>query len=205
MTRIAVTGASGFIGRHAVSAFADAGLEVRGLTRTSTSADLMSLNYLDADAAMRALDGIEVVVHIAGLAHISSKSLADPLATFRAGNTRTAEQMAQASVRAGARKFILLSSAGVLGQQSPPGGFNDASPAMPFDAYTVSKFEAEQRVLDAASGRSRSPYCARPWCMAPALRAALGGYAPGSTGVCRCLLAASLRGAASSGYATSAA
>ena len=58
--------------------------------------------------------------------------------------------MAKAGIHAGVRKFILLSSAGVLGQASPPGGFNDSSPAMPYDAYTASKLEAEKQVLDVA-------------------------------------------------------
>ena len=153
VTTIAVTGASGFIGRHVVAAFTNAHLTVSGFTRSSTHPDLTPLNYLDSDAAARALDGIEVVIHIAGLAHISSKSLADPLAAFRTANTEVAANMAEASARAGVRRFVLLSSAGVLGQESPPGGFSDSSPAVPYDAYTLSKFEAEQRVFEAASGK----------------------------------------------------
>jgi nucleoside-diphosphate-sugar epimerase len=153
MTTIAVTGASGFIGRHVVAALTNAGLTVRGFTRASTEPDFRRLDYLDSDAAARALDGIEVVIHVAGLAHISSKSLADPLAAFRTANTEVAANIAKASARTGVRRLVLLSSAGVLGRESPPGGFSDSSPALPYDAYTLSKFEAEQRVLEAASGK----------------------------------------------------
>ncbi len=161
MKSIAVTGASGFIGRHVAAAFRNTGATVRGFTRTNQYPDLIQLNYLDMDSAVRALDGVEILVHIAGLAHVSSKSLDDPLARYREANVDVAVSMAEAGIRAGVRKFILLSSAGVLGQASPPGGFDDSSPAMPYDAYTASKWEAERQVLEAA-GRNIAVSILRP-------------------------------------------
>ncbi len=152
MKSVAVTGASGFIGRTCRRRFQDAGATVRGFTRATVHPDLIPINYLDMDSAVRALDGVEILVHIAGLAHVSPKSLDNPPARYREGNVNVAVSMAKASIQAGVRKFILLSSAGVLGQASPPGGFNDASPAMPYDAYTASKWEAEQQVLKVTGG-----------------------------------------------------
>ncbi|MGB6353079.1 MAG: NAD-dependent epimerase/dehydratase family protein [Steroidobacteraceae bacterium] len=150
MKSIAVSGASGFIGHHVAAAFRNAGATVRGFSRGDRHPDLIQLNYLDMDSAVRALDGVEVLVHVAGLAHVSSKSLDDPSAKYREANVKVAVGMARAGIQAGVRKFILLSSAGVLGQASPPGGFGDSSPAKPYDAYTASKWEAERQVLDAA-------------------------------------------------------
>jgi nucleoside-diphosphate-sugar epimerase len=153
MKTVAVTGASGFIGRHVATAFRDVGSTVRGFTRATVSPDLIPLNYLDTDSVTRALEGIEVVIHIAGLAHVSSKSLDDPLTRYRESNVNLAVNMVKASIRAGVGQFVLLSSAGVLGQASPPGGFHDSSTAAPYDAYTMSKFEAEQRVLELGLGK----------------------------------------------------
>ncbi|MHB8475448.1 MAG: NAD-dependent epimerase/dehydratase family protein [Steroidobacteraceae bacterium] len=154
MKIVAVTGASGFIGKHVVVAFRDAGSVVRGFTRAHASPDLIPLNYSDTDSVVRALDGVDVVVHVAGLAHVSPKSLDDPLASFRESNVNLALNMIKASICVGVRKFILLSSAGVLGQASPPGGFDDSSAAIPYDAYTTSKLEAERQVLEVARGIS---------------------------------------------------
>jgi nucleoside-diphosphate-sugar epimerase len=78
--------------------------------------------------------------------------LDNPLKIFRESNVSLAVNMVKASTRVGVGRFVLLSSAGVLGQASPPQGFGDASSAIPYDAYTTSKFEAEQQVLEVARG-----------------------------------------------------
>ena len=52
---------------------------------------------------------------------------------------------------AGVRRLVFVSSAGVLGQISPPGGFDDSHLPNPYDSYTRSKLEAEHSVLDAQS------------------------------------------------------
>jgi nucleoside-diphosphate-sugar epimerase len=111
------------------------------------------VDYLDTVALARALQGVEAVVHIAGLAHISSKLMTEPLAVFRASNVDIALSVAKASIQSGVKKLLLLSSAGVLGSFSPPNGFNESSPPSPYDAYTLSKFEAEQQVLEVARGK----------------------------------------------------
>ncbi|HEV7611165.1 MAG TPA: NAD-dependent epimerase/dehydratase family protein [Steroidobacteraceae bacterium] len=152
MKTVGITGTSGFIGKHVAAAFRDAGLTVRAFAREAASPDLIPLDYLDAESLARALDGVDAVVHIAGLAHVSPKSLDDPLSRYRESNVGLSVAMMKASIRAGVGQFVLLSSAGVLGQASPPGGFDDSSPAMPYDMYTISKFEAEQRVAEAAKG-----------------------------------------------------
>jgi nucleoside-diphosphate-sugar epimerase len=152
MKRVGITGASGFIGRHVAAAFRDAGSTVRAFSRAAAGPDLIPLNYRDPESVARAFDGMDAVVHIAGLAHVSPKSLDDPLSRYRESNVDLSVAMMQSSIRAGVGRFVLLSSAGVLGRASPTGGFDDSSPAMPYDAYTTSKFEAEQRVLQAAEG-----------------------------------------------------
>ena len=153
MHTVIVTGGSGFVGRHAISALRKANLKVSGFTRTQSTADLIAVDYLDTVALTKELRGVEVVVHIAGLAHISSKIMTDPPAIFRAANVDVAVSVARASIQAGVKKILLLSSAGVLGAFSPPNGFNDSSPPSPYDAYTLSKLEAEQQILEVARGK----------------------------------------------------
>ena len=148
MTTVVVTGASGFIGRHVVSLLSERGMTVRGTTRSGRHHGLAQVDYHDARALAGVLDGADTVIHVAGVAHLTSRSVADPARAFHDGNVDIAVNVAKASKDTDVRRFILLSSAGVLGLRSPPGGLRDTSPAMPYDAYTESKFEAEQRVSD---------------------------------------------------------
>ena len=72
---IAVTGATGFLGRHLVRALADVGCPVRILARRDTPADLGNRAALEvvrggleeSDALRRLVSGAGAVVHVAGL------------------------------------------------------------------------------------------------------------------------------------------
>jgi nucleoside-diphosphate-sugar epimerase len=90
---------------------------------------------------------------VAGLAHISSKSLVDAENAYYSANVRVAVNVAKAAIVAGVDRFVLLSSAGVFGSQSPPEGFNDSIEPQPYDLYTKSKLEGENRVADVVSGQ----------------------------------------------------
>ena len=76
--KVLVTGASGFIGNFLLAALRDAGHEMRAASRSRV--ELQGINYIlapelgaDADWS-RALLGVDVVVHLAGRAHVPSKN-----------------------------------------------------------------------------------------------------------------------------------
>jgi len=133
MSVIAVTGASGFLGGHLGLELVARGHEFLGISR----ADLGSENL------HRKLAGVDVLVHLAARAHILNESSNDPSAEFRKVNVGLTQSAARAAQLAGVKRFVYLSSAGVLGSRSPAGGFAEDSIPHPHDAYTASKLEAE--------------------------------------------------------------
>lgn len=134
MSNIAVTGASGFIGRHLCPALSSLGNNVIPLGR---------LDIGSPDLARR-LEGVQAVVHLAARAHILRESSFDPAKEFRGANVGLVQLTARAARSAGVGRFVFVSSAGVLGSRSPQGGFHDHSSPSPYDLYTSSKLEAEE-------------------------------------------------------------
>jgi nucleoside-diphosphate-sugar epimerase len=133
MTLMAVTGASGFLGRHLCPELISRGSEVIEISR----ADLASENL------HRKFEGVDVIVHLAARAHVLRDGSDDPRAEFWNSNVGLTQSAARAAILSGVRRFVFLSSAGVLGARSPPSGFGDDSIPCPHDAYTASKLEAE--------------------------------------------------------------
>lgn len=172
---IAVTGASGFIGGATTGALLAGGCSVRPLSRQPAESGTMRVDYADPAALQRAFDGARLVIHVAGLAHVDPRTLSDPAAQYEHANAATAEAVATACIRAGVPRLVLMSSAGVLGKESPPGGFDDDSPADPYDWYTESKHRGEQRVAAIAARDGLHVAILRP----PTV---YGPQAPGSFG-----------------------
>ncbi len=133
MTIIAVSGASGFLGRHLCPALSSLGNDVIGISRADLSSGKLS----------RKLEGAGVVIHLAARAHVLNDTSPDSRAEFWDSNVYLTETVARAAKSAGVGRFVFLSSAGVLGASSPPGGFGDDSIPCPHDPYTASKLEAE--------------------------------------------------------------
>jgi nucleoside-diphosphate-sugar epimerase len=94
------------------------------------------------------LAGAEAVVHLAARAHILRETSQDPRAEFWNGNVELTQRTARAARQAGVKRFVYVSSAGVLGSSSPPGGFGDDSAPHPHDDYTASKLAAETWLLE---------------------------------------------------------
>src|ERR1043165_10195185 len=125
--RIAVTGATGFIGRALCSRLA-AEHELRAMARAPDWAS--------------ALEGMEAIVDLAGYAH----GRGDP-ATLRAVNVDATRAAAEAARAIGAH-FIFVSTIKVHGEESVA-PLREDSPLAPAERYARSKIQAEEASSEA--------------------------------------------------------
>src|SRR5262245_56286514 len=143
---IALTGATGFIGRYLLSELPNRGYRLRVLLRRPTTVQLDSASAVIGDLARaqnmsEALAGVDAVIHSAGIAHAMSGVPEDD---YRLLNTEATIRLAQAAQRAGARRFVFLSS--IRAQCGPVEDEvqTEAWEPTPTDAYGRSKLAAEQ-------------------------------------------------------------
>ncbi len=151
MTAIfAVTGANGFVGRALCAEAAKRGMVVRGITRSPcilpNGVENVVVGNVDGDTQWeRALEGCDVVVHLAARVHIMKDKSKDPLAEFRRVNTLGTVRLAQCAVEAGVRRLVNVSSIGVNGPSTQEHlEFTDQDVPDPHNPYSLSKWEAEQ-------------------------------------------------------------
>ncbi|WP_421694091.1 NAD-dependent epimerase/dehydratase family protein [Aestuariivirga sp.] len=107
---IAITGATGFAGRHAVAELLGRGRQLRALVRNPDTANLpqavetVTGDLADTDALARLLAGADAVIHLAG-----ALTSLDRQGYFRV-NRQGTEALAAAAERAGTRRFVHISS-----------------------------------------------------------------------------------------------
>ena len=143
-----LTGATGFVGQHLLSALIQRNLPYQTAVRTqagnSAHSECISVGDINAHTAWsQALEGVTDVVHLAARVHITQETSTDAYAAFRAVNTEGTLNLARQAAAAGVRRFVFLSSVKVNGEGSPHAYRETDTPA-PEDAYAVSKWEAEQ-------------------------------------------------------------
>ncbi|MEX2352990.1 MAG: NAD-dependent epimerase/dehydratase family protein, partial [Gammaproteobacteria bacterium] len=120
MASILVTGAKGFIGRALVETLSGQGHKVypAGRATPKDTGSSPQWRYYDLGAANpdfnALLDGIDTVIHLAAHVHVRGGSRAAP-ANFRLYNTDATAKLIEASVAAGVKRFVYLSSIGVNG------------------------------------------------------------------------------------------
>ncbi|MGO4570665.1 NAD-dependent epimerase/dehydratase family protein [Microvirga sp. 2TAF3] len=143
---IALTGATGFIGRHLLTELPKRGYQVRVLLRRPSEVPEGATSAVIGDIAKpynmsAALRDVDAVIHSAGLAHAMSGMPEDD---YRAINTQGTIGLAQAAERAGVKRFVFLSS--IRAQSGPVAQdvlTEDRTP-LPTDPYGRSKLEAEE-------------------------------------------------------------
>jgi nucleoside-diphosphate-sugar epimerase len=150
MTRLLVTGATGFVGRAVVTAFAKRGDTVRAAARRLPqppfAAGVEVVQHPDLSQAFDwtpALDGVEQVIHLAGIAH-TGRGVAPELYD-RVNHLATAE-LAAAAARARVQQFVYVSSIRAQSGAAADHALTERDAAAPTDAYGRSKLAAETAV-----------------------------------------------------------
>jgi len=147
---VALTGATGFIGQWLLRALPAYGYRLRVLLRRPSTVPLEAASAVVGDLARpqnmaAALADVDAVIHSAGIAHAMSGLPEDD---YRALNTEATVGLARAAQRAGARRFVFLSSIRAQSGPSAHGTLTEAMPPAPTDAYGRSKLAAEQGLAD---------------------------------------------------------
>ena len=149
---VALTGGTGFIGRHAIRALLEQGWWVRALVRDEnrlrralqsigvdmnaccTKLDFVVADMADEAALARLLEGADAVLHIAGL--VKARRAED----FLQANAEAARRLALLAADAGSGRFVHVSS---LAAREPH-----------LSTYARSKREGEEAVLSALGQRA---------------------------------------------------
>ena len=169
---VAVTGATGFVGRAIGCKLASRGFNVRALLRSDNSFFATPDNKITYTAAgninsytdwSAVLIGVDFVIHCAARAHLMHESLGNTLAAYRAVNVDGSRRLAEQAAAAGVRRLVYLSSIKVNGERTAldaPFSFSDR-PA-PEDAYGISKWEAEQALWEISAKTGLEVVVVRP-------------------------------------------
>ena len=169
MTRVLVTGASGFVGGALCAGLASLGHEVRAAVRNPEifsigGCDVMKISSIDSDTdwAVCVAD-VDVVIHLAARVHVMTDKASDPLAEFRRTNTAGTENLARQAARAGVKRLVYVSSIKVNGEATEGAAkFSESDVPNPQDPYGVSKYEAEQALHRIAAETGLEVVIVRP-------------------------------------------
>ncbi|EOB1207385.1 NAD-dependent epimerase/dehydratase family protein [Photobacterium damselae] len=137
-----ITGSTGFIGRQI---YKQSNETHRYVFRVGTGSDLKyedkyHITELHTTSWDNALDDIDCIIHLAGLAHSNSFSKND----YNSVNTLGTLKLASDAAKAGVKRFVFVSSIGVNGSSTEIGKpFTYRSEVEPHNTYAKSKLDAE--------------------------------------------------------------
>ncbi len=199
-TRIAVTGAGGFIGGRACEYLSALGHDVRAVVHRFPSAarlsvwpmQVVSADIMDVDSLSQAFRGVDCVVHCA-------YGNTDDIALNERLTYEGALNVLHAASSSGVRRLVQMSTVSVYGGNLPASVSEDTPYGEPGDWYGRAKQAAEKEVLAACSRGEIEAVCLQPaivygpwagvWTIEPVQRLAAGDlylYGDGA-GVCNTL------------------
>lgn len=150
MSRVLLTGGTGFLGSHVAELLVDAGHDLRATIRATSDTrwlDPLPVETVVADledpaALAAALEGVSDVVHVGGV------TIATDPAVFERVNAAGTGALAAAAGRAGVERFVLISS---LAARGPDGAEGPVSP------YGRSKRGGEERLAELVAAGEAPP------------------------------------------------
>lgn len=151
--KLFVTGGTGFLGQAVVAAFLERGHAVRAMVRDPRAklpqgAETVAVGFEDLEKLARAIDGTEVIVHLAGKVSRDPKDAAD----MHWIHVEATQRLLDAAHKASVRRFVLASTSGTIAisaQPRRPATEDDRAPLEIVGRwpYYMSKLLQEQEVL----------------------------------------------------------
>ncbi|MGQ9781857.1 MAG: SDR family NAD(P)-dependent oxidoreductase [Nitrososphaeria archaeon] len=150
--QILVTGGAGFIGSHLTEKLAERGYritvldnmmtgKVQNLSKVLDRIKLVKGDIRDNAVIEEAVKDVEVIVHLAALVSVQ-ESMEKPLLYHEVNSLGTMNLLMHAA-KAGARKFIFISSCAVYGDPKMV-PISEEHPTKPLSPYAQDKLEAEE-------------------------------------------------------------
>jgi nucleoside-diphosphate-sugar epimerase len=187
VTRIVLTGATGFVGRALISSLCRHGCEVVAVVREKSQELPIKVRQIELGELTTETDFTSIlqsgdlVIHLAGRAHVSHDN---DLEAFRRVNTNVSLTLANQAAKSGVVRFVYLSSIGVNGKLTnipkrnslakrktlnsvdkeylSGDAFRETDTPNPHNAYSVSKWEAEQGLMKIAQDTRMEVVVIRP-------------------------------------------
>lgn len=171
--KVVVTGAGGFVGSHLVESQARLGHDVRALDlrtrsiehlRAQPNVEILAGDLTDADFLRNALDGADLVYHLASI-HLE---ISVPDETYWRVNVEGVRRLLTMCHETGVKRVVHCSSTGVYGSTPEEFPSNEDSPCHPQSIYERSKFEGERVVREVVGETGLPVTVVRPgWVYGP--------------------------------------
>ncbi len=164
MTKILITGGNGFVGKALIfDLLKKTNVQVVSLVRSyqiqpQAVEQLVAENIFEVEFP----ENTDVIVHLAGRAHILNEQTTDPLTEFRKVNVEGTLQLARQALDKKVKRFIFMSSIGVNGSVTLQQPFTEDAAPQPHADYALSKLEAEEALKKLFAGSDTELVIIRP-------------------------------------------
>ncbi len=166
---VLVTGATGFVGSALITRLlrenvrlTAAVLDEEDARRLPTEVERVIVQPLsELSDYSKALQHVDIVIHLAARVHIMQDSAVDPLQEFRRVNLHGTERLARQAAQAGVKRFVFISTIKVHGEETTA-PYREDSPLTPLDPYGISKAEAETMLRHIAAETGLDVVIVRP-------------------------------------------
>jgi nucleoside-diphosphate-sugar epimerase len=171
VSRVLVTGGTGFIGRALCPMLLNRGLRVSVATRSPRVAETISGVDVRAVPGIGpgvdwsvALRDVGAIVHLAArIANEKGEQNRQLVRDLQRVNVEGARKLAEDAAVAGVRRIIYVSSASIHGAHTEPDqSFRESDPAAPADLDSRIKWEAEQALAEVAGAGDLELFILRP-------------------------------------------
>ena len=163
---VLITGSNGFLGQYLAQFLAEKNYSILAQTRKAQTFALPNISNINFDLNDNLhnidLSQVEVIIHCAGRAHIMNETSTSPLDAYRQTNVQGTLNLAKKAVQSGVKRFIYLSSIKVNGEETRENPFKPDDLFKSNDPYGVSKYEAEQELLELAKNAKLEVVIIRP-------------------------------------------